>query len=159
MIGSAIMDTTEKYRYRLTRVWDQDNPLSTLWIMLNPSTADAEKDDPTIRKCIGFSKRWGSGRLTVVNLFAYRATNPGELKKVPDPIGPDNNRIIREEVDEHYFDRIVIAWGNNGALCGRSTAVMNMLKNDPLHCFGFSQTGEPLHPLYIKYGKLLIHLT
>ncbi len=92
MTGSAVLSECARYRYRLDRAWERDDHgLGTVtWVMLNPSTADADVDDPTIRRCIGFSKAWGYNALTVVNLFAWRATSPRDLCAVEDPVGPDN---------------------------------------------------------------------
>lgn len=90
----AVLSTCGRYRYRLTRTWSQNRPPAT-FIMLNPSTADAHEDDKTIRRCIGYARRWGLGGLVVVNLYGYRSTNPDELWKVEDPVGPDNDHHLR----------------------------------------------------------------
>ena len=83
------------HRYALYRVWDESKPLIML-IGLNPSTADENKDDPTIKRCVSFAKHWGYGGLIMVNIFAYRATDPRKMKKATDPVGPDNDKWIRK---------------------------------------------------------------
>ena len=94
MYRCAEIDPTGAYRYTLERTWDGGLPCIG-WIMLNPSTADATQDDPTIRRCIRFSQSWGYGSLIVVNLFAHRATSPKDLFQAESPVGPNNDRYIR----------------------------------------------------------------
>jgi hypothetical protein len=137
-----------RYRYSLTRVWDESLP-QVCWIMLNPSTADAEKDDPTIRKCVGFSKRWGAGGLVVVNLFAWRATKPADVLKASAPIGPFNDRAIRRYAQDR---RLVAAWGANAQVIGeRDTAVCELLGAEAIDCLRLTDNGYPWHPLYVPY--------
>ncbi|MFC4305772.1 DUF1643 domain-containing protein [Cohnella boryungensis] len=143
----AVMDPTDTYRYSLWRIWNADLP-TVLFIMLNPSTADANKDDPTIRRCIGFAKAWGFGALEVRNLFAYRATDPDELKRCADPIGPDNDKHILEGA--RIADKIVLAWGTKGSLLGRGQAVYQMIAKYEPECLAISADGHPKHPLYIR---------
>ncbi|WP_127580893.1 DUF1643 domain-containing protein [Paenibacillus koleovorans] len=147
MIKDAIIDSTGAYRYSLWRIWNPDLP-KVLFVMLNPSTADASIDDPTIRRCIGFAKAWGFGSLEVVNLFAYRATDPEELKKCSDPIGPNNDYHIRRAA--HRADKIIAAWGTKGSLLGRDRLVMEIFHSFPMFCLDVSKAGHPKHPLYIK---------
>src|SRR5581483_9586135 len=97
------------YRYSLARFFGDGGVVN--FIMLNPSTADAETDDPTIRRCLGFAKAWGYGTLVVTNLFAYRATDPAELAKAGDPVGPDNDTRLWSEAQ--LSDLVVCAWGNH----------------------------------------------
>ena len=151
MIESAVIDSTEKYRYLLTRIWDEDLPLA-VFIMLNPSTADAEHDDPTIRRCIGFAKDWGYGGIKVVNVFAYRATNPKELLNVIDPIGPDNYKYIKNAVANAGI--VVAAWGAT-YLKNRQAYkdAINTIRNagiDKIYCLGTTNSGHPRHPLYVR---------
>lgn len=113
--------------------------------MLNPSTADGQFDDPTIRRCMKFTADWGYGGMHVVNLFALRATDPGELREAEDPIGPENDKTILSYA--HW--RIVAAWGAHGGYRDRDKAVLEMLKNSELQYFGLTKTGQPRHPLYI----------
>lgn len=146
MKSGATFDSTGAYRYALWRVWDAAKPRVT-FILLNPSTADATHDDPTIRRCIGFGRAWGYGRLDVVNLFAYRATHPNVLKMATDPIGPENNAHIAQAAVEN--DSVVAAWGNHGQWLERGQQVLRML-NRTIYCLGITQQGQPRHPLYVR---------
>jgi len=121
-----------------------------LLIGLNPSTADASHDDPTIRRCIGFARDWGCGGLWVLNLFAFRATFPRDLRAAEDPVGPRNDRWLR--LVAGHCTRIVACWGNDGAFLGRSTDVRRML-GDRLEVIRLNASGEPAHPLYLP-GRL-----
>ncbi|CAB1262622.1 hypothetical protein CLOSBL3_20536 [Clostridiaceae bacterium BL-3] len=102
----AFIDSTGKYRYTLSRVWNE-NLGKVVFILLNPSTADASKDDPTVKKCISFTKSWNFGLLEIVNLFAYRSTDPKCLKNVLDPVGRENNYYILKAVED--ADKIIAA--------------------------------------------------
>lgn len=146
MIKDAIIDPTGTYRYSLWRIWDHSLP-KVVFVMLNPSTADHKEDDPTIRRCIGFSKDWGFGSLEVINLFAFRATNPYELKKCADPIGPENDAYIRKALENR--PRVIAAWGTKGGIDGRDRQVAKMLQPHLPLCLGTSKDGHPKHPLYI----------
>jgi hypothetical protein len=115
--------------------------------MLNPSTADAERDDPTIRRCGGFARAWGFGAMTVVNLFALRATDPARLRRARDPIGRDNDRHIAEAAAG--ADALVLAWGIHGALRDRDRAVLALLSELRPSCLGLTRGGHPRHPLYL----------
>lgn len=151
MIKDAIFDDSEMYRYSLTRVWS-NNQNKVLFVMLNPSTADHNVDDPTIRRCINFAKNWGVGSLEVVNLFGYRATDPDELKKAADPIGPDNDIHIQRAALQS--DKIILAWGTKEYLLGRNKKVMeDVLFSYKTHCLDISKNGHPKHPLYISANR------
>jgi hypothetical protein len=150
---SAVTSPCGKYRYRLTRTWD-GRTLPLVWIMLNPSTADAEIDDPTIRRCVSFSKREGAGGLEVLNLFAFRATDPKALRTEADPIGPDNDEWIREVLHPH--SRVVAAWGEHGKYLGRGGAVMRDLVAAGLHVLCLGE--KPRHPLYIAGNQPMARL-
>lgn len=117
-----------------------------MMIGLNPSTADAERDDPTIRRCIGFARDWGFGGLWVVNLFAFRATRPANLKTAADPVGPHNDMWLRRIAGRS--GRIVAAWGNHGRFMGRSDRVGAMFGRR-LEVIRLNAGGEPAHPLYL----------
>lgn len=151
MRKSAEISPCGKYRYHLRREWDLDLP-RVAFIMLNPSTADANDDDPTIRRCIGFAKAWGYGGLDVVNLYGYRATNPKELKNVPSPIGPHNDDTLLAIVP--YVDRVICAWGAHGGKRGDS--VLRKLRQEGLvpMCLAKTKRGDPMHPLYLKADLL-----
>ena len=132
------------YRYTLWRVWDDSLPYVN-FIGLNPSTADATLDDPTLRRCMDFARRWGFGGSCTTNLFAYRATQPKALKTASDPVGPANNRWIRKISSTAGL--VLVAWGNHGSFLHRDKQVLAMLP-EPLHCLKVSATGHPAHPLY-----------
>ena len=145
MEKSAILSADRKYRYVLTRIWDEKKP-TVVFIGLNPSTADEEVDDETIRKCIGYAKRWGYGKLIMVNLFAFRSTDPSMLKRVEDPVGPDNGSYIQKCVSESNL--VIACWGNHGKLLNRDKALMGSLPN--LVCLKRNKNGTPHHPLYLS---------
>jgi len=137
------------YRYRLWRRWDTST-LPVTFIMLNPSTADAEKDDPTIRKCCKFARRWGYGGIEVVNLFALRATSPRALYRSPHPIGEHNDDAI---VDRSRASALVVcAWGNHGKLLQRSHDVLKLLREHSYvaHALRVTRQNQPGHPLYLR---------
>lgn len=141
----AILSSDDRYRYALWRAWQ---PCSQwlIFIGLNPSTADAEEDDPTIRRCVAFGKAWGYHGILMLNLFAYRATKPVDMLAVVDPVGPDNDHFLR-----HYASmspEVVAAWGAHGAHRGRDMQVRSMLYGR-LKCLRVNRDGSPAHPLYL----------
>lgn len=144
MIRDAVFDTTGLYRYLLTRVWDPAEPLA-VFVMLNPSTADATRDDPTIRRCIGLARSWGYGRLDVVNLFAYRTHDPRVLAAAPAPEGPENAEYVTAAT--HRADLVIAGWGNAGARLGAGRAMAARLAGS--FCLGLTRLGQPRHPLYV----------
>jgi hypothetical protein len=147
--SSATLSECGVYRYDLRRVWDESRP-ACVFVMLNPSTADADQDDATIRRCVGFADAWGCGSLTVVNLFALRSTEPRALYAHPDPVGPDNDRVIRDRVGGSGI--AIAAWGIHGEFQNRGLAVLAMIESTgrELHCLGQTQKWHPKHPLYLK---------
>ena len=148
MIGDADFSPCRKYRYTLRRRWLLGGG-SILWVLLNPSTADAHVDDPTIRRCIAFSQRWGYRQLTLVNIFALRSTDPKELTKSLDPIGPDNDFWIERVVREDH-QRVVVAWGSLGKMYGRGDDVFRYLQlHADVYGFRLTKNGNPQHPLYV----------
>ena len=148
---NATFSDCRKYRYALSRTWDGKKK-TILFIGLNPSTADEKIDDPTIRRCINYAQNWGYGSLLMVNLFAYRATMPSELKNVKNPIGNDNDLHIIELSKK--ADIAVAAWGNEGTLLNRDKEVKKILPN--LMCLKINKSGQPSHPLYQKKDLKLI---
>lgn len=116
-----------------------------LFLMLNPSTATATDDDPTIRRCIGFARRWGFGALAVGNLFAVRSTDPRCIRQVANPVGKDNDEWLQRLRRDSAL--CVAAWGNHGVFAGRADAVRRLLA--PLHALKLTQCRQPAHPLYI----------
>lgn len=142
---SATFDATRTYRYALERRWSEASP--AVFVMLNPSTADANADDPTIRRCTAFAKREGCGGLIVVNLFALRATDPQELYSHPDPVGPQNDGILYEAT--HQGSPLIAAWGAHGTLHDRAETVARLLEFNDVMCLGTTKNGHPRHPLYV----------
>jgi len=157
MVGSALFDRSRRLRYRLSRCWNARRP-SIAFVLLNPSTADSRRNDPTVRRCIGFAQRWGYGRLEVVNLFALRATHVVDLREAARRfgarfvIGPENNRHLMNAV--RSVDRVVAAWGVHGALHERGARVLDLFERRTpgldLHCLGQTTEGFPRHPLYLR---------
>ena len=138
----AIISQDEKYRYQLSRIWDEEKP-KILFIMLNPSTADADVDDPTIRRVVNFAKSWGYGGVFVGNLYAFRSTDPKGLRHTDDPIGEDNIQHIQNLLG--LVEKVIYAWGNNQ----REPDWLCDLVDSP-YCIDVSKKGIPKHPLYLK---------
>lgn len=156
MRREAIFDGTGHYRYLLRRIWDADGP-RVVFVMLNPSTADSERDDPTIRRCIGLARSWGFGSLEVVNLFAYRTPKPNALRTVEDPVGPENDRHLVRAVGAGAH--VVVAWGNAGALFGRGAEIMPHLDDAAragIYCLGWTRANHPRHPLFVPAGTVSV---
>lgn len=162
MNSAALIDGP--YRYWLTRDWrpvdSADTRAGVLWVMLNPSTADHTQDDPTIRKCIGFTERLGFKSLAVVNLFAYRATDPRQLEHAEshapfDVVGPRNDGIISKLAT--VASVVVCAWGafetKNFAVRYRAEIVKQLLAPArKVICLGYSKASrQPRHPLMLPY--------
>jgi hypothetical protein len=146
---SAVISLCGQYRYRLQR----GDGARLAFVMLNPSTADANVDDPTIRRCMGFARREGYAGIDVCNLFALRATNPRELVAHADPIGPDNYDHLAALGKDHRGTDIVCAWGAHPAATARVVAVMKGYLTDygaRLVCLGLTAAGAPRHPLYVR---------
>ena len=141
---SAVISSDGLYRYRLDRRWGYG--ARVVWIMLNPSTADAEQDDASIRRITGFSRGWGFSALTVVNLYGWRATDPTDLWSAADPVGPDNDRHIAEVCATSH---VIAAWGAN-ARPDRISAVLALPAMDGLKALAVTKTGQPRHPLYLR---------
>lgn len=147
---TAVFSDCGTYRYALTRRWDEDRP-PAVFVMLNPSTASAFTDDPTIRRCVGFARSYGCGGLVVLNLFALRSTQPAALLTADDPVGPANDQLLRLTLQAP--DRLVVAaWGTHGTHLGRDQAVTAMVAQlgVQLHCLGLTKGQHPRHPLYVR---------
>lgn len=157
---SAVISPCGLYRYRLERRIDVGP--SVMVIMLNPSTADADLDDPTIRKLLGFGFRLGWGRIMVGNLFGLRATNPKALQTASDPIGPDNDYHLRQMLREAH--QVVLAWGAKNKLPmtlreAWTPAIIDMVKafgHEPMMLGEPTQCGQPRHPLMLSYATPLV---
>lgn len=147
MSNGAKFTSNRLYRYVLWRKWSRENH-RCMFIMLNPSTADETKDDPTIIRCINYAKLWGYGGIYVTNLFAFRSTDPKKLYNAKDPIGVDNDYWIK-----HYSEKseiVIAAWGNHGAILDRSSFVKKTFSPSSLFALKQTKCGEPCHPLYLK---------
>lgn len=150
-----------RYRYLLWRdVATLSGEGTLLFVMLNPSTADDRKDDPTIRRCVGFTESMGYARLEVVNLFALRATDPDALRREADPVGPENDRHIDEAVARARH--VVAAWGASVPFLGtrptRDEEVISRVIKErrvPLYSLGRTGDGHPRHPLYVPASACL----
>lgn len=152
----AVISPCGRYRYRLWRHWS-DAP-HALWVMLNPSTADGTKDDPTIRRCISFARAWGCGGIVVVNLYALRATNPDHLWQARsehgfDIVGPANDATIAESITGAHVGTRVAAWGTQ-ARPDRVAALHRIATAADVDfvCLGRSRAGMPRHPLLVRRG-------
>jgi hypothetical protein len=154
MERDAVISDCQKYRYLLRRAWDHEKPRA-LFVMLNPSTADAAVDDPTIRSCIRLTTELGYGSFEVVNLFAWRATDPKDLGRYAETRGPDNDMHIAGAIQR--ADKIICAWGANGYAYIPGNVVIAAIKANGLQawCLGKTKDGAPKHPLYIKSGTAL----
>ena len=143
---SAIISQCGKYRYSLSR---GEPEKIVCFVMLNPSTADHQQDDPTIRRCLGYMRDWGYTGLRVLNIYAYRATDPSELTKVSDPHGSGNRGAWEDELPR--ADLVVCAWGSKARLSHvrHFQSVARRLGVD-LYCLDTTKSGMPKHPLYLK---------
>jgi len=140
-----------RYRYTLEHHWDELMPRKRImWIGLNPSTADERKLDNTLMRVKGYSTRWGYNCFVMTNLFAFRATEPDDMKREADPVGPDNDDVLIRLAQES--GHIIACWGNHGVHRDRNRLVLDMLKliaGKPLHCLTINADGSPHHPLYL----------
>lgn len=146
------------YRYWLARQWVPGARRLPI-IMLNPSTADANIDDPTIRRCMAFARREGFGGIHVFNLFAFRATSPADMRAAADPVGPQNDYWLTQALEASAATgcAILAAWGAYGDHRGRANYVRGMaqLRGARLACLGTTKDGHPRHPLYVKGDQVL----
>ena len=152
----AVYSDCEKYRYLLTRVWDEGAP-KALFILLNPSTATEVQNDPTVERCERRARALGFGGFRVTNIFAYRATDPKVMRAQADPVGPGNDAAIHDSLEwaSGAGDRVICAWGTHGAHRERGAAVEELLRASgrDLHHLGLTKSGAPKHPLYIGYDR------
>lgn len=153
--STAVYSDCLTYRYVLTREWDATLPRA-LFVLLNPSTATEVQNDPTVERCERRARALGFGRFRVTNIFAYRATDPKVMRAQSDPIGPDNDAMIRESATvwlNDPADQVICGWGTHGAYLDRGAKVEAMLRQyrRPLFSLGLSKAGHPKHPLYIAY--------
>ena len=151
--SGAAFSPCRRWRYLLWRRWDAERPAAN-FLMLNPSTADELKLDPTCARAREYAARWGYGALIVTNVFAWRATDPDEMKAAADPVGAGNDRAIVRAAREARI--VVCAWGNHGAHLDRASRVVALLRKAgvEVHALRVNGTGQPAHPLYLP-GMLL----
>lgn len=161
----AVLSSCARYRYHLWRCWaapgEDLRPMG--FVMLNPSTADASIDDPTIRRCTAFARREGCNALNVANLFAWRSTAPAELRDVDDPVGPENHRWLESLLDVHSVigTPLVAAWGVSGPKVLTARESLRFVdraraRGVALSCFGATAIGWPRHPLYVRGAAPLV---
>ena len=149
----ACFSECRKYRYMLSVTWDEDKE-AALFIGLNPSTADEFKNDPTVRRCIGFAKSWGYGSLWMGNLFSYRATDPKDMMREKSPIGLQNDEWLLKM--NRYASISMACWGSLGNYLNRDQEVIGLIKR--LHYLTLTKGGLPGHPLYLKKTLMPIAL-
>jgi hypothetical protein len=149
--GTASFSPNGLYRYRLTRAW-LGGQGEILFILLNPSTANADQDDPTVRRCCTYAQRWGYQRLTIVNIFAYRTPYPSVLRLAIDPVGEENDCWIARLATK--ANEVLVGWGNHGTYHNRGREVYSLLQEAGVQpvCLGQTKGGEPFHPLHRQRG-------
>lgn len=155
--STAVYSPDEAYRYLLTRTWDPDGTRA-LFVMLNPSTATEMQNDPTVERCERRARALGFGAFRVVNIFAFRATDPRVMRATADPVGPENDDAIDRSARDWIRDdndHIICAWGAHGAHLHRGRSVEAILRatDKPLFTLGLTKDGAPKHPLYIGYDR------
>ena len=150
-LRGAYFSPCRTWRYSLWRRWE-DCELTRMCVFccLNPSTADENDDDPTVTRCINFSKSWGYSGFVMTNIFAYRETDPKKMAIAADPIGPENDEAL--EFFASYAGEFILAWGNHGGHLYRSDVVLDMIDEigRPKLCLKKTQDGQPWHPLYLS---------
>ena len=146
--NSAVLSPCEEYRYTLSRMWSSRSE-NLIFVLCNPSTADSFKDDPTVRRLISFTKAWGFGGFTVLNLLAYRATNPKELGKVKDAYGPRNLYYWEQNITKGK--KVIAAWGSSPPAHSHAHSIKWLMRSKAdVYVFGFTMHGRPKHPLYLS---------
>lgn len=150
---SAVFSPDRVYRYLLIRQWDYFSKTKGLvaFVGLNPSTATETEDDPTVRRCVNFARDWGYGGMAMLNVFAFRATDPRVMKRHPEPVGPDNDEWIQKWTAPEVADLVVACWGVHGdhLLRGRQVAYALKADRSRLRVFGLTKDSHPKHPLYL----------
>ena len=159
--GAAVFSGCGHYRYALARRWS-DEPDRIVWIMLNPSRAGAAPDDPTIRRCMSFSRSWGYGGMTVVNLYALCAADPDRLRQAEDPVGPENDLHVARACTGSSHETagrrdIIAAWGAHPLATARAGLVLS-IAGPHIDCLGMTIAGHPRHPLYVPSTQLRLAL-
>lgn len=149
MPNECVFSSDRRYRYTLIHRWDELlNPQNGIaWICLNPSTADENQLDPTLRRIRDFSATWGYSYFVMLNLFAWRATVPADMKRTSDPVGPENDHWISHW--SQRVDRVMVGWGEHGAHQGRDQQVLAYLDPKKVFCLERNASTQPKHPLYV----------
>lgn len=169
--AAAALSPCGHYRWWLSRSWQPEAP-ALLFIGLNPSRADAARDDPTLRRLQGFARQWGYGSLLVLNLFARISASPALLRRVDDPVGAENDATLQQALRGELIPAgtlsdgpaaVWLGWGNQGGLRGRDCAVLALLHQllsrgtsgplPELLCLGLTAAGQPRHPLYVQASR------
>ena len=145
ILFGARFSKCRKYRYTLWRIWDDSKP-KIMFLGLNPSTADEINNDPTVTRCINYSKSWGYGGMYMMNIFAFRTTYPIELKKTNDPVGKNNDYWIQKIYNNAH--KCVGVWGNDGEFKNRFEVIFKLIPK--LYCLKINNSGQPAHPLYLR---------
>lgn len=152
----ALFGPGRVHRYALWRSWGEGGQVrsAVVFVLLNPSTADERVDDPTIRRCIGYAKRWGHDMACILNIFAYRSTDPRVLRQTDDPVGIENDAWIKSATS---YEQIVLAWGAHGVFMQRGARVRELLFGVPnMFHFGLTGNGQPRHLLYLPKDARLV---
>jgi hypothetical protein len=147
--AGAIFSACRRWRYLLWRRWDEEKPVAN-FLMLNPSTADEFQLDPSCTRARNYAERWGFGGVLITNIFAWRATDPEQMKAAEDPVGRENDRAILKAARGAKI--VVCAWGNHGLHRGRAQQVVALLRQQKisLNFLRMNGCGEPAHPLYLR---------
>ncbi|OIP83119.1 MAG: hypothetical protein AUK37_07965 [Rhodobacterales bacterium CG2_30_65_12] len=150
--STAVYSDCERYRYTLTRTWEPSGQRA-LFVMLNPSTATEVQNDPTVERCERRARALRFGSFRVTNIFAWRDTQPRNMRAAADPVGPANDAAIAESAT--WADQVICAWGTHGEHLARGLAVELLLRATgmPLYHLGLTKAGHPKHPLYIAYEQ------
>ncbi len=148
--SKAIYTDCERYRYVLTRQWEEVSENRAVFIGLNPSTATEYQNDPTVARCIKYAKTWGHDSMTMLNAFAFRSTDPKGLKSVEDPVGSANDRYILKQCRD--ASQIILCWGTHAEYLDRGLKLLEKLsgRSFELNCLKITKNGHPSHPLYLK---------
>ncbi len=156
MNNACVFSSDRRHRYSLIHRWDDlltpagERERGIAWICLNPSTADEQQLDPTLRRIRGFSTAWGYTHFVMLNAFAFRATDPADMKAATDPVGPENDRWISHWAER--VDRVIVGWGEHGAHLGRHEQLRALLDPAKTFCLARNASGQPKHPLYVGAG-------
>lgn len=151
--SSAHFSPDRAHRYWLVRQMST-SPGIAAFVGLNPSTADETVDDPTIRRCIAFAEAWGYGRMVMLNIHAFRSTDPKGLLTAEDPVGPENHRTVLNLA--RGADVVVVAWGANPLHARAMLLAQALGQIEGVKCFGLTKDGHPKHPLYLSRSTPLV---